>query len=442
MSELNLTIPYEPRPVQEYFHAHRKRFNVCVWHRRTGKTTAACAELAHSGWEVEYKNPQLAYIAPTYRQAKQVAWQMLIEMCKELPGYVANKSELSIQFDRPDKGDFIKIFLMGADNPDAHRGIYLDGAVLDEYAQMNPIMWGEIIRPALSDRLGWAIFIGTPKGQNHFFRTYREYTELMDNGDPDYATFLFKASETGIILESELIDMKKTMEEHEYRQEMECDFTAAVQGAYFAKYINDLEDKGHIIDFEYEPTSSVTTYWDLGISDSTAIWFVQLVGREIRVIDYFENSGVGLEVYAKYILSKPYVYAPYGHFLPHDAVARELGTGRSRQEVLRDFGIHSTIVPRLSLADGINAARTMLQKNIWFNSKAVTRGLDALKNYQRKFDSKNGIFQDKPLHDWSSHAADAFRYFAISGETPDKPNPTQFELQQWSREDAYDPLDY
>ena len=321
----------------------------------------------------------MAYIAPTYRQAKSVAWQMLINMCRSLPGFVANKSELSIKLDRLDRGDFIKIYLMGADNPDAHRGIYLDGAILDEYAQMSPIMWGEIIRPALSDRLGWAIFIGTPKGENAFYKTYREYKRLMDAGDPDYMAMIFRADETGIIPKSELEDMRKTMEEHEYKQEMLCDFKAAVRGAYFAKYIHELEAKGHLINFDYDPTSPVITAWDLGISDSTAIWFAQVVGREIRIIDYLENSGMGLEWYAKEVLSKPYVYESAGHYLPHDAQARELGTGKTRQETLRTFGIHSQIVPKQTIADRIHAARILLQKNIWFNLKKTEQGLDHLK---------------------------------------------------------------
>jgi hypothetical protein len=406
-----IDLGYRPRTFQKVIHYNLRRFNVIVCHRRFGKTVFAIAEMIDRGLNNTKKNPQYAYVAPTYGQAKRVAWEYLKDFCKNIPGAKANEAELRIDIPRPDKGDKIRFMLLGAENPDSLRGIYLDGVVLDEYAQCDPIIWGQVIRPALSDRHGWAIFIGTPKGQNHFFNIYHDAIKLMDGGSESWFVAMYKASDTGVLSKDELLDAKMTMSEEEYEQEYECSFSAALIGAYYGKYINDLEKRNRIIDFDYDKTCAVSTYWDLGVSDTTAIWFVQQVGSEIRIIDYIENGGVGLEWYAKEILNRPYIYERHG--IPHDGAARELGTGRSRQETLLDFGIRTDIIPRQAVADGINAARILLQKNIWFHKTKCARGIDALKNYQRKYDSKNQIFLDSPLHNWASNGSDAFRMMGL-----------------------------
>ena len=408
---------YRPRPFQAVLHSKLKRFNVLVCHRRFGKTVFSIMEMIDRGFNNELHNPQYAYIAPTYQQAKRVAWEYLKDFCKNVPGAKANESELRIDVPRPN-GDKVRFMLLGAENPDSLRGLYLDGCILDEYAQCDPIIWGQVIRPALSDRKGWAIFIGTPKGENHFHNIYRQGEELVTKGNKNWHVAMYKASETSVVDDEELAEARATMTEEEYDQEYECSFSAALLGAYYGKYINGLESKGRILDFDYEPNSAVHTYWDLGISDTTAIWFVQMVGREIRVIDYYESAGVGLEHYAKVIKDKPYVYESHG--IPHDGAAKELGTGMSRQETLLNLGVRTHIIPRQSVADGINAVRVLLNKNIWFHKTNCKRGLEALKNYQRKYDSKNSMFVDKPLHNWASNGADAFRYCALDLRTPDK----------------------
>jgi phage terminase large subunit len=421
-----IDLGYRPRPYQQILHSRLRRFNVIVCHRRFGKTVFSIAEMIDQGLNNPLKNPQYAYIAPTYGQAKRVAWEYLKDFCRKIPGAKANEADLRIDIPRPDKGDKIRFMLLGAENPDSLRGIYLDGVILDEYAQCDPIIWGQVIRPALSDRKGWAIFIGTPKGQNHFWDIYQNAISASVASDNWYVA-MYKASETGVLDDEELAEAKMTMSEEEYEQEYECSFSAALIGAYYGKYINELEKKGRIIDFNYDPTCSVSTYWDLGISDTTAIWFVQRVGSEIRVIDYIENGGVGLEWYAKEIQNRPYIYERHG--IPHDGAARELGTGRSRQETLLDYGIRTDIIPRQSVADGINAVRILLQKNIWFHSTNCKRGLDALKNYQRKYDSKNQIFLDSPLHNWASNGADAFRMMGLDLQLPEN----RFNIREYER---------
>lgn len=396
---------YSPRPLQKKLHAELKRFNVLVFHRRWGKTVFSINEQLDQGLRCELKNPQYAYIAPTYKQAKMVAWEYYIDFTKNIPGVEVNKSELSITIPRPHLADKVKFMLLGAESPDALRGIYLDGAILDEYAQCDPIIWGQIIRPALSDRKGWAIFIGTPKGVNHFHKLYHD-VQGLDN----WYTKIYKASQTGIVDPEELVDARVTMSEAEYNQEYECSFTAAILGSYYGETINDLRSKNRVTEVPYDPTTPVDTYWDLGIGDTTAIWFRQRVGTEYRYIDYIELGGVGLQEYVKEIKNKPYAYGR--HVLPHDGAARELGTGRTRQETLLKLGLRTEIQKRQAIDDGINAARNILPF-CWFDAVKCARGVEALSNYQREWDSKLNMFKNKPKHDWSSNGSDAFRYSAL-----------------------------
>jgi len=406
-----IDLGYEPRPLQALLHRSLKRFNVLVCHRRFGKTVFSIMEMIDKGLRLDHKNPQYAYIAPTYGQAKRVAWEYLKDYTRNIPGAVANEAELRVDIPRPDRGDKIRFMLLGAENPDSLRGIYLDGCVLDEYAQCDPILWGEVVRPALSDRIGWAIFIGTPKGQNHFYDIYSLAMSLSLTDDTHWFVQLYQASKTGVVEEGELVDARATMAEEEYNQEYECDFTAALRGAYYGKYINELDQKGQITNVPYDPNALVSTYWDLGISDTTAIWFVQEVGREVHVIDFVENSGVGLEWYVKQLQATDYIFDR--HYLPHDGAARELGTGKTRQESLVSLGLRRVdIVPRQTVADGIHSVR-MLLPLCWFDKEKCDRGLLALKNYQRKFDGKLKKFVDRPLHDWSSNAADALRMLGL-----------------------------
>lgn len=359
-------------------------------------------------------NPQYAYVAPTYKQAKMIAWEYIQDFTRNIRGFEANKSELTVTIHRQGakkgntwvkKPDKIKFMLLGADNPDALRGIYLDGAIIDEYAQCDPSIWGEIIRPTLTDRLGWVIFIGTPKGQNHFFRQMQR-AEL----NPSWFTKRYKASETGVIPASELDEMAMDMTKEEYAQELECSFTAALVGAYYGKLMNKLTDQGKIGDFPYDPAFPVDTFWDLGIGDSLTVWFRQKLHGRFRYIDYLETSGSSLPDVAKKIKEKPYAYGR--HVLPWDAKARELGTGLTRQEILRNHDIIAEIQKRQAVDDRIQAARNILPM-CEFNIPATDRGVECLRNYQKEWDNKLMMFKNKPKHDWSSHGADSFGYSAL-----------------------------
>lgn len=362
----------------------------------------------------------MAYVAPTFGQAKRVVWEILKEYTKSIPGVVTNEADLRVDIPRPHLNDKIRFILLGAENPGSIRGIYLDGVILDEVGEMGPEIFNTVIRPALSDRKGWAIFIGTPKGEGYF----KELYDFATKGDPergtppppDWFARIYKASETGIIDQAELDAARALMSDSEYEQEFECSFTAALVGAYYGKEMEQAEEKGRVTDVPYDPALPVTTYWDLGMSDSTTVWFVQnLRGREIRLIDYEEHSGKGLPEWSKILQDKGYVYD--AHVLPHDGSVRELGTGVSRLETLQALqrGIKVRVAKKMDLLDGINASRLLLAK-CWFDRTNCALGVKALKAYERKWDAKNKVFQARPLHNWASHGADGFRTMATSLE--------------------------
>lgn len=395
-----IEIPYKPREHQLKIHEllDGNRFAVVVAHRRFGKTVAALNHLIREAVLNEKEAPRYAYIAPTYGQAKRVAWDYLVKYSEPLGG-TNNISELRVDF----WGRRIQLY--GSDNPDSLRGQYFDGVIVDEVGDQNPKIWTDIIRPSIVDRKGWCLFIGTPKGHNHF-KELRDRAEKEDG----WGLLEFKASETGVVDKTELSAAKNEMGESKYAQEFECSFDAPVEGSYYGELLNDLEEKKHMQEIPREELSRTFTAWDLGMGDSTSIWVAQLVGSEVRLLDYYENHGVGLDHYVKWIKDNDYTKAE--HILPHDVRVRELGTGKSRLEMLEESGLDAKIAPRMGLDDGIQAVRRLLPR-CWFNVPQVQIGLNCLRNYHRDYDEKRKIFYERPLHDWSSHGSDAFRYLAL-----------------------------
>lgn len=376
-----------------------RRFGVLICHRRFGKTVLAISRLVRNACNGNstYRG---AYIAPTYRQAKDVSWDYLKKLAKAADAKV-NESELRVDFPH---GARIKLY--GAENPDSLRGLDICDVVFDEVAQMPLSTWSEIVQPMILAKKGTALFMGTPKGKNALWQIWDEAKVDTQN----WVTQMYKASETGILTADDLKLARQGMSESQYEQEFECSFSAAVQGAYYAKQLEELEQLGRITGVPYDPAVPVTTAWDLGFSDSTAIWFAQQVGREIHIIDYYEAAGEGLAHYVKVLKSKPYLYAD--HLLPHDAAASELGTGTTRLETLRKLGIKGHVLPQVRLDDGINGVRMLLPR-CWFDAIKCQKGLDCLRWYQREWDERSQDFRSRPLHDWSSHGADAFRYLAM-----------------------------
>jgi phage terminase large subunit len=409
-----IELPYAPRRAFIPYHYRKQRWAVMVAHRRAGKTVATENDLIARALSLTRPHGRYAYVAPFLAQAKEVAWEYL----KRYAGPALkdkNESELWIEL-----LNGARIRIHGADNPDRLRGTYLDGCVLDEYADFRAGVWGEVIRPMLSDREGWATFIGTPKGRNEFF----ELWELAGREPDRWFRQMLKASESGLLSEKERAEMALDLTPDQIMQEMECSFDAAITGAYFGALIQDAEREGRIREVAYDPAVPVYTSLDLGIGDSTAIWWFQIVGRELHFIDHYEAHSQDLDHFIGVLATKPYEYGL--DFLPHDAKARELIAGRSRAEHWARSKRAFRILPQTKVEDSINAGRLVLPR-CFFDRVNCAKGLEALRQYRAEFDDKTKAFKDKPRHDWACHSADAFKYAAMgyreltADETPKDP---------------------
>ncbi len=394
-------VDYRPRPHFEPFHNRSKRWAVIVAHRRAGKTVACVMELLTRALATPKANARYAYIAPYYGQAKAAAWDYL----KQYARPVAEKfseSELSVELKN---GSRIRLY--GADNPDALRGIYLDGVVLDEFADMRASVWGEIIRPLLADRNGWAVFIGTPKGRNKFYELWN--AARLDDA---WLTLMLRASETKLIPEAELADARKSMTDPQYEQEFECSFEAAIIGSVYGKDLAKARDAGRIGKVPYDPERLVNVSFDIGYGDATALWFWQTIGNEHRFVDFYEANGEPITHYLGVLRSRGYNYDTV--WLPHDAEGNgKFATGKSITEIVRENRFTVRIVPNMGLEDGINAARLLMAKAS-IDAAKCEAGLEALVSYRWDYNNRLDELKATPVHDWASHAADSFRYAAIA----------------------------
>lgn len=303
--------------------------------------------------------------------------------------------------------------VVGSDNYDSLVGSPPVGVVFSEWALAKPQAWA-YLRPILAENGGWALFITTPRGKNHAQRMLG-----FAQSDPTWFGQVLPATETNVFtpeqLKSELKEYIAQFDDEAlgramYEQEYLCSFEPAIIGAYYAEQLRKAREDGRITRVPYDTAAPVHVAWDLGIGDSCALWFAQVVGKEIHLIDYHEKSGKGLDYYARYLASKPYLYAD--DLLPHDAEARELGTGKTRVETLRQLGRKARVIPRQSVDDGINAVRMLLSR-CWFDEEKCSDGLSALLNYRAEYSEKHKTLAAHPVHDWASHGADSFRYLAM-----------------------------
>jgi len=411
----NIVIPYKPRALQKTLHKEidKHRFSVCVLHRRAGKTVMCINHMLKAALTNKLLNPRYAFISPYRLQGKATAWDYIKQFAGKIPGTKFNESEL-----RCDLPNGARITILGAENDQAIRGISLDGCVFDETQSIKPTIFPEVIRPALADRKGWCIFIGTPKGRNSFYQLYQSAIK-----NPTWYACTYKASETQILDEEELQAAKDVMSKDLYEQEFECSFQAAITGSYYGTIIEDLVKEKRMVSNLFDEDIDVETWWDLGMNDQTAIWFVQRYKKEIRLIDYYENTGHGLDHYADVLKNKGFDYST--HIFPHDVKVRELGNyAKTRLEALLDLGIVGEVAPKLSIEDGIEAVRKNLI-NCWFDQDKCATGIEYLKAYQKKWDDKAQVFKSKPQHSYASHCADAFRT-GIAGQG--------IELSNWKNE--------
>ncbi len=402
MAASAVTIPYAPRRVFMPFHERTKRWACLVAHRRAGKTVAAVNDIVRAAVFSKSQNPLYAYIAPYRSQAKAVAWDYFKYYARPVTREI-NESELVLELING-----AKIRLFGADNADAMRGLGFDGVYMDEYGDFKPSVFGSVIRPAMSDKGAWGVMAGTPKGRNQFWDIYETARRIPD----EWFVLRLPASESGLLPQSELNAAKAQLSDDQYLQEYECSFEAAIIGAFFGTEMRLAEPRinERVVLTEGYPVHSA---WDLGYRDDTAIWWYQVVGGEVRVIDFYAVSGADIRAIAEVVVNKGYTYGK--HHLPHDARAKSLQTGRSIVEQLADhLGInHLSVVPNIGLQDGIQAIRQMLPRT-WFNSVKCGDGIEALRQYQREYDEDKKAFRASPRHDWTSHPADAFRMLAVA----------------------------
>lgn len=325
-----------------------------------------------------------------------MAWQYLLDYGQAV---TARKNESELWIELPNGS---RVTIYGADNADALRGLYLDGCILDEYADMKPSVWSSIIRPMLADRKGWCVWIGTPKGHNEFYQIYQRSLD-----EPGWYSLRLRASTSGILDPDELADARKAMSEDQYNQEFETSFEAAIQGAVYGRWMREADEEGRILpQIDYDDEYPVHTAWDLGFDDATAIWWWQAGYNEVRLIDYYEASGEPISHYCDVIKSKNYKYGM--HYVPHDAAQKLLAAGGRSivMQMMQDHGIIAQVVPATSQQNGIEALRKTLEV-CWFDREKCAPGIEALRQYRFEYDEERKTYRSKPLDDWSSHGCDA-----------------------------------
>lgn len=405
---LELELTFKPRPYQipiiTNLNKGKKRA-VWVVHRRGGKDITVfnwclLQLLLNPGWTA-------FHILPTYNQAKKVIWDANTNESKRLLDYIPsevieskNGQEMKIRFTN---GSLYQ--LIGSDNIDSLVGTNPKIIIFSEYAIQSPAAW-DYLRPILDVNKGYALFISTPRGKNHFYDLVN-----MARNNPAWFCEVLSIKDTGVLNETDVDSIRaEGVSEELIQQEYYCSFNRGVEGSYYGRLIEKARDEARICNVPYDTRMPVHTAWDIGYGDSTSIIFWQDVGGECRVIDAYEAQGEGIAHYAKIIQNKPYVYG--SHYMPHDAGAGSIQTGRTLQDVAYDVGIKSVLLEReKDIQIGIEAVRSMLSI-CYFDEKNCRHLLKCLENYHKKFNEKTQAYSEAPTHDWTSHAADSARYMA------------------------------
>lgn len=411
---MSIKLPYKPREWQLEAQKQLNRFTVLVLHRRAGKTVFDVMQSIIAVLSCKLARPQAAFIAPTYSQAKKVAWDYYKEYLEplRLKGLVTfNESSLRIDFKNGGK-----IYLLGSEEPDAIRGMYMDHVVLDEYQMMPADFFEKVIRPLLSDREGKAILTGTPSGRNHF---YTAYSRAMEEDNKDWSGVLKTWDDTQVLRYEEIEAAKRDMSEEAFQQEYECSFDASVKGSFFGRNLTRMRMENRLIKVNHDPASPVVTGWDIGF-DGTAIWYVQKQGGRFVLIDldYYENED--LTYGANLVLNKPYTYAY--QILPHDGNDRNImDKKRTPKGQLENLGLKCKIAGKVGLMSAINSGRMLLdkccmsqdvaEKKLKLGSSKIA-AIDALALYEANEDAKQGILKTTEKHNRYSHIGSALRTLA------------------------------
>ncbi len=404
---------FEPReyqkPILKALDGKFKRV-LAILPRRAGKDITALNYVIRQMWE----HPGVYYyIFPTYSQAKKVIWDSITNDGMRVLDYFPdelviqrNAQEMKIKM-KTRSGEESLFQLIGSDNYDSLMGTNPRGCVFSEYALQDPMAY-QYLRPILTANQGWALFISTPRGKNHLW-SLAELAKVS----PDWFYYKLSIEETQHIPLEEIEKERRegVLSEDMIQQEYYTSFEMGVEGAYYSRYIDEAKRKQRIGDVPWESAFKVHTAWDIGVRDKTSIIFFQTIGQTVRIIDCYENSKQGIEHYAEIIENKPYNYGT--HIAPHDIRVREWGSGITRFEKARQLGIKFIVADNIEIPDGIEACRSLFSK-IWIDKTKAEPLIKALENYRQEYDAKKKIYKKHPLHDWSSHFADSFRYLAVS----------------------------
>lgn len=439
MPEITFPHQYTPRWYQTNLWKYmqkggfRRKRGVWVVHRRGGKDLNAIHLINTAGAE----RPGLYWhVFPTYAQGKKIAWDGKTKEGK------AFRAAFPTQLVEGENHTEMKMTLkngviyqvIGADKPDSLVGPNPVGIVFSEWSLMNPTVL-DLMKPILAENEGWALFIYTPRGKNH---GWKQLQLAKKNGIDKGGRWFWEVlpnSYTGVVSQEDIEqERREGMSDEMIAQEFDCSFDSPMEGSYYGKLLDKAEREKRIGNIPWDPKLPVHTAWDLGIGDYMSIWFYQVYGHEVRIIEYYQNCGEGLAHYAKFLKDKDYVYG--NHYAPHDIEVRELGTGKSRKEVARGLGIRFIAGRQLPVDEGIEAVRGLLPQ-CWFDEKKCELGLDGLRSYHKEYDEDNKVFRDKPEHDWASHPADSFRELAVSLKKRSKGN----KKPQEKAEHEYDPME-
>lgn len=436
-----ITPAYRPRPGAQ-MDAHRliwsRRFSTLICHRRFGKTVCAVNDSIAKLLACPHPAPRVAYLCPFQNQARRVAWSYAQQYGRQYGELYLGADQQRMIIRMRGRGGEGELMLLGADNANSLRGLYLDDVKVDEAAQIAHSVWSDVLRPSLADRRGSATIMGTPAGRfNLLFDMWEQGAdERVVDGRATWGRAMFKASETGYIQAGELEAMASEMTEESFAQELECSFDAGIKGAYYAKLIAAAFAEGRIGDVPYDPALPCVASWDLGMADATAVWICQPTPTQLRFIACLSYTGQSLP---EILRSLPREYRWQAMIGPHDMRVRDYGveSAASRLQIAERLGYQFHVCADIPPQDGRDAVRAMLPRCV-FDAKGCKSGLDALSLHHAKFDDDRQIESREAEHDWSSHPADSLRYFAVATnrgfEIPDLRMGTG--QLDWSEKDA------
>ncbi|QIG75001.1 terminase large subunit protein [Rhizobium phage RHph_I3_18] len=443
MPAIELPNNWEPRryqfPLWDALQNRRKRRAIEIAHRRWGKDDVI---LHHTAIEAHNRVATYWHCLPEYAQARKAIWNAVNphtgkrRIDEAFPHELRENTNDQEMFIRFKSGSTWQV--IGSDRYNSLVGAGVAGVVFSEWALCNPSAWG-YISPMMRENNGWATFITTPRGRNHaynMFMSAKNNPEWFAEQSSIHDTKALDASTLQEILQTDYIDLYgEDIGRAQFEQEYECSFNAAILGAFYAREMVAVRREGRIDAIEAIEGRPVHRAWDIGVKDDTSIWWFQVVGAQVFILDCYTASGVGLDHYADVVRKRAeeHGWKDGIDFVPHDAKIKEWGTGRTRVETMRGEGLNPQLVPMATKMDGINAARVTLARCI-FHPRTEDVGISALEQYRREWDDDKKAFKASEVHDWTSHLADAFRYLAMSWrsipaiieEAPRIPPPGKF----------------